>query len=571
MGGGRGRGKTKQMENNVPKVSIIIPVYKSENYLRKCLDSVCNQTLKDIEIICINDCSPDDCLEILKEYASKDDRFKIIDFKENKGAACARNAGIDAAQGEYLGFVDSDDFIDLDFYEKLYNKALETGADITKSNLLFENSLQEKAKPKYHNLQEVKENKLYLNHIPTTIIKKTLINNYKITFPEDLTNAEDCVFEVITATYANQIAIMETTYYHYNFNTYSLNNSQQYTLSKILNLVRALIMITKFLNNLDISQRIYQKFITHKYNVVIDTVFQKCNENLEELKNFENLILQFKSQLKYPLLGNSWAKITILKETSGIKPYYKGTIPKRIFYVWGNNESKPEKVLKCMESWKKNLPDYEIIEINDESNEYFDFQEELKQNKWFKTVYERKMWAYVADYIRIKVLHNNGGIYLDTDVEVLKSFDDVISAPAFIGIQDSSLDGNKDLVEPAILGAQKGNILLKKILLFYDNLIWEEPIYTMPEIFSYFLNRYNIYPFPQKSKQKIIKLKDINIYPEEFFIPFRFKTEYEQNCITPNTHTIHWWGGSWLKPEILSFLNKKHIISTLRKRVVTCH
>ena len=96
----------------MPKVSVIIPIYNTEKYLRKCLDSVCNQTLSDIEIICVNDCSTDNSLEILEEYASKDNRIKLIDFKENKGAAVARNAGIDEAKGEYIGFVDSDDFVD---------------------------------------------------------------------------------------------------------------------------------------------------------------------------------------------------------------------------------------------------------------------------------------------------------------------------------------------------------------------------------------------------------------------------------------------------------------------------
>lgn len=125
--GGLGLGCTK-----LPKVSVIIPVYNTEKYLKKCLDSVCNQTLQDIEIICINDCSQDNCLEILKAYALSDTRVRIIDFKENRGAGAARNAGIEAAQGEYIGFVDSDDFIDLDFYEKLYNSGTKTKANVVK-------------------------------------------------------------------------------------------------------------------------------------------------------------------------------------------------------------------------------------------------------------------------------------------------------------------------------------------------------------------------------------------------------------------------------------------------------
>ena len=104
------------MQSN-PKVSIIIPVYNVEQYLPKCLDSIINQTLKDIEIICINDGSIDNSLSILKEYASKDDRIIIID-KENEGQGIARNLGIKKAKGKYIGFVDPDDWVDIQMFEK---------------------------------------------------------------------------------------------------------------------------------------------------------------------------------------------------------------------------------------------------------------------------------------------------------------------------------------------------------------------------------------------------------------------------------------------------------------------
>lgn len=114
----------------MPKVSIIIPVYNVEKYLRECLDSVVNQTLTDIEIICINDGSTDNSLKILEEYASQDNRIKIIN-QENQGAGAARNKGLEIAEGEYISFLDSDDFFDLRMLEKLYDKATETNADIT--------------------------------------------------------------------------------------------------------------------------------------------------------------------------------------------------------------------------------------------------------------------------------------------------------------------------------------------------------------------------------------------------------------------------------------------------------
>ena len=238
---------------------------------------------------------------------------------------------------------------------------------------------------------------------------------------------------------------------------------------------------------------------------------------------------------------------------------FRCKIPKRIFYVWGANEPIRPEVQRCIDTWKKFLPDYEIIQINDESTKYFNFQKELKENKWFKTVYDRKIWASVADYVRIKVLYENGGIYFDTDVSVVQNMDKILNEPAFVGIQSSSLDGTGDWVEPAICGAQKHNKLFEKILSFYDELIWKEQIYTMPHLFDYFLREYDIFPFSAKQQQEIIHLPDITIYPEQYFIPYRFRENFSPECITENTYTIHHWNGSWTKPEVLDFLKTKHL------------
>lgn len=112
------------------KLSIIVPCYKVEEYLPRCLDSLVHQTLKDIEIICINDGSPDHCIDILKEYQKKyKDKIVIID-KKNEGVWRGRKDGIQKATGEFIGFVDSDDYVDLTYAEKLYKKAKKEKADI---------------------------------------------------------------------------------------------------------------------------------------------------------------------------------------------------------------------------------------------------------------------------------------------------------------------------------------------------------------------------------------------------------------------------------------------------------
>ena len=114
------------------KVSVIVPIYNAEKYLRQCLDSIINQTLKDIEIICINDGSTDSSAEICQEYLS-DTRVSYYS-KKNEGLAAARDDGMQKATGEYIGFVDSDDWLELDMYEKMYNTAKNSDSDVVFCN-----------------------------------------------------------------------------------------------------------------------------------------------------------------------------------------------------------------------------------------------------------------------------------------------------------------------------------------------------------------------------------------------------------------------------------------------------
>src|SRR4051794_17458760 len=120
-----------------PKISIIVPIYNVEEYLRRCLDSLLTQSLTDIEVIAINDGSPDSSLQILNHYALKDNRLKIID-QSNGGVSSARNAGIEAANGEYIGFVDPDDWVDKEMYKIMYQTAVTEQADIVMCSYMRE-------------------------------------------------------------------------------------------------------------------------------------------------------------------------------------------------------------------------------------------------------------------------------------------------------------------------------------------------------------------------------------------------------------------------------------------------
>lgn len=164
----------------MPKVSIIIPTYNVEAYLRECMESVTRQTLKDIEIICINDGSTDGSLEILKEYADKDPRIILVD-KENEGYGVGMNIGLDKASGEYIGIVEPDDFVPLNMYEDLYNTAKENDLDFVKADFyrFTRNSKNGNMELIYNHLDSTGENyNQVINPFEKPYITKFIMNTW---------------------------------------------------------------------------------------------------------------------------------------------------------------------------------------------------------------------------------------------------------------------------------------------------------------------------------------------------------------------------------------------------------
>ena len=153
-------------------------------------------------------------------------------------------------------------------------------------------------------------------------------------------------------------------------------------------------------------------------------------------------------------------------------------IEKKLYYIWMGNKEKPEIFFKCYDSWKKNLPEYDIIEINDSN---FNVEKHLKENSFFQECYRRKLWAYVSDYIRVVHLYENGGIYLDIDMEIIKNINDFLKDDFFIGYEDEKN------ISVGIFGTIKKHEFLKKVMEFYEKDIWEKPLWTIPKIFTYIL------------------------------------------------------------------------------------
>ena len=323
----------------MPKISIIIPIYNAENYLKRCLNSVINQTLKDIEIICINDCSKDNSLEILKEYSKKDNRIKIINLKENKGESKARNIGLDNTNSEYIAFLDNDDEIDLDFYEKLYNKAIKTNSDIVKAGVDIINYDKKHQKDNLNELIKQNNSKLYFTHYWwSAIYKSSLIKENNIKFLEKYEIGEDILFLNQAILNCKKLEIIDNTYYHY-------HKRENSTDSKILNYekIKSIINIREIIINNILNYEDFDKLSDKIINDIfiwhIKSILNCCyrTKNSKELEYIiDKTILIYTKINKYIKINSNIDEIHLSYLKSNNKEklkelYLKNNTPKKMF------------------------------------------------------------------------------------------------------------------------------------------------------------------------------------------------------------------------------------------------
>ena len=203
----------------MPRLSIIVPVYKVEPYIHKCVDSILNQHFTDFELILVDDGSPDNCGKICDEYALKDERVRVI-HKENGGLSDARNAGIDAAQGEIIGFIDSDDYIESNMYEELIKCLDENECDIVSGDTYVERDGNKRFKGRYQ------ENHIFNGEQAICEILKVHMDNsawnkvYKRSVIGDIRYPKGRIYEDVATTYkfvanAKRVAYICKPYYHY--------------------------------------------------------------------------------------------------------------------------------------------------------------------------------------------------------------------------------------------------------------------------------------------------------------------------------------------------------------------
>ncbi|WP_309088645.1 capsular polysaccharide synthesis protein [Domibacillus sp.] len=225
-------------------------------------------------------------------------------------------------------------------------------------------------------------------------------------------------------------------------------------------------------------------------------------------------------------------------------------IPKRIHYCWFGGKEKPEIVERCIRSWKTYLPDYEITEWNEQNTD-------VNSSLYMKQAYEAGKFAFVSDYVRVHALYQYGGIYLDTDVEVFKSFDDLLHHESFWGFEQ------ENFIATSTIGAQKKNPLIKVFLDSYKDKPFLKKDGTFDALTNVAIVTQILQDFGLKKngeKQELIGLG--TFYPQAYFSPYDYI-----NCRdfhSDYTYTKHYFFKSWLPPKARL---KSHLKKVLAKAV----
>lgn len=301
----------------MPKISIIIPIYNVDKYLCKTLDSVINQTFEDIEIICINDGSTDNSLQILKDYALKDHRIVVID-QENKGVATSRNIGLENAKSDFIIFLDGDDWLDESTCEEAYNKIMETNADIVCYGRydVFEDKFKIHSNYKYLELYENETNididiiSKFINNCWQKIFNLNFLKKNQIYFPDGINVFEDGIFNLCCLYKKPKYRFLNKNLHYYRLNRpASLTSGNKNAIKNVINADKYFLKSSNFVN----CQNEKYKLLTLEKIIMDLNYFYKRKDNFWYRLKFIKEIKDFKSWL-YENIDNE-----LLNKTNNIK------------------------------------------------------------------------------------------------------------------------------------------------------------------------------------------------------------------------------------------------------------
>ncbi len=222
-------------------------------------------------------------------------------------------------------------------------------------------------------------------------------------------------------------------------------------------------------------------------------------------------------------------------------------IPKKVHYIWLGGKPKDKLTEICLLTWKDKMPEYEFIEWN-ESN--LDLDKISSENKFFAECRKRNLYAFMADYLRIKIIYEQGGIYIDTDVQAIQSLNPILNSDLLLGWEECTIDKVNKQIGTGFIAAEKENWFIKKVLDFYNNDIMNTDLFIIPVIMT---KIYNELSETEKNK--------IEIFPKEYFSPYDSGGEkcFSQELVTKNTYVIHWFSYTWGSFKNRRWAQVKHI------------
>lgn len=515
--------------NKKYKVSVVVPVYNVEKYLEKCLDSLVCQTIDSLQIIVVNDGSKDNSQEIIDRYVALYPN-KVFGYEKiNGGLGDARNYGMKFADGEYISFVDSDDWVDEKMFESMYNFAVNNNYQIVIGDMYCINDGWElgtvaneyRGENSHPTVADYILNCLNPAHACGKLYYYQILEVQK--FPKIW--YEDMATIPVVMSYAESIGYLKIPFYYYRQREGSITQNQ--TDTRTLQVIEAWDNIIENINKLYIKE-------------AIGAIYQSVEAFIYFKPEYAQHFIQYICDRKDIFLDNKYVQewLNLGTHENLVK---KELIPKKLHYFWFGPGKKNELFYKCYESWKKYAPDFEIIEWNESNCD-------INECEYVKEAYEAKKWAFVSDYFRIKKIYELGGVYVDTDTELVSNIFPLTVHNAFFAFE------TKSQIHAGIFGAiphfkimetwlntYKGNHLLKKDgSLDTANTIVKRLTKILRDEYSACLN----------GKRQNLKTGIVLYQPNELTLDM-----FDGKCIAQHHYEASWWdvkvGNTSYKHEVL--------------------
>ena len=423
----------------IPKVSIIVPVYNTEKYLERCLDSILIQTLPSFEVICINDGSIDNSLQILNIYSKKDPRIKVI-TQERQGAAIARQKGILQSKGEYIGFVDSDDWIHPEMYEKMVQEAEQGEYDLVICDYYISALGNLKHMKSYSGSRLTVEEFMDISAPPFLCIKlfRKDLKPY-MEHPVGRSQAEDVGLLYSVLPHVKHLGYIPEAYYYYFQRDNSSSNSD--------NFVENYCIDDYFYALRELFQMDYGIYNQNAYRHFIQMIYYGLKSPARVY--FKAEYIEFLQEVAPYIVGNP--KMKCFQDLT--QYLCCQTIP-AVLYVIDNPLSLPHENV-CLESRKHYAPHCKIINLTDS---YIENIPVIVQEAM-----EKKNYKFVHEYLALRHIYSYGGMFIGTNIKLNKPIGEMRTYSAFLGY------ANGDQINSSFWGAVQRHPLVAYVLNTYES------------------------------------------------------------------------------------------------------